>query len=171
MAAGYRLSVPVAHELGQAGTFALRRDVGSFAIGVGGHAAGPLQLARAGTQVRVQRFGLRVEALWGATLTRGRFWLGATAGCTGSARSTQAVGEDGQRPTSDALTWSGNLGPVAELHWQPLRYLGLYLALGADFVLWRTKFAYKDASGVETLDTLSPVEPWATVGLFTRLGR
>jgi hypothetical protein len=24
---------------------------------------------------------------------------------------------------------------------------------------------------VETLDTFSPLEPWATAGLFTRLGR
>jgi hypothetical protein len=170
LAAGYRLSLPIAYELGQAGTFALRRDVASFAIGVGAYAAGPLQLERAGTQVRVQRFGLRFEALWGATLTHTRLWLGAAAGCTGSARSTQEVGGD-QRRTSDALNWSGNLGPLAELHWQPLRYLGLYLALGIDFVLWRTKFAYEDASGVETLDTFSPLEPWATAGLFTRLGR
>jgi hypothetical protein len=170
LAAGYRLSMPIAHELGQAGAFALRRDVGSVAIGVGAYGAGPLRLERAGTRVRVQRFGLRLEALWGATLTHARFWLGAAAGCTGSARSTQAVGGD-QRPTSDALNWSGNLGPLAELHWQPLRYLGLYLALGADFVLWRTKFAYEDANGVETLDTFSAVEPWAAAGLFTRLGR
>lgn len=170
LAAGYRLSMPIAYELGQAGAFALRRDVGSFAIGVGAYAAGPLRLERADTQVRVQRFGLRLEALWGATLTHARLWVGAAAGCTGSARSTQAVADD-QRRAPDALSWSGNLGPLTELHWQPVRYLGLYLSLGVDFVLWRTKFAYESASGVETLDTFSPVEPWAIAGLFTRLGR
>jgi hypothetical protein len=171
LAAGYRLSLPIKDELAHAAALALRRDVGRFALGVAGYAAGPLELERAGTQIRVRRFGLRLEALWGPQIAaRTRLWLGLAGGCTGNARSTRSVGSE-QQPTADELRWSGLLGPQAELHWQPLRYLGLSLALGFDFVLWRTKFAYEDAGGQATLEAFSRIEPWAMAGLFTRFGR
>jgi hypothetical protein len=171
LGAGYRFSVPVVPELVHAGALTLRRDIRAFALGLSGYGAGPLELERDGTEVRVLRFGLRLEALWGALLApQLKFWLGGGAGCTGNARSTRTVASE-QRATEDALSWSGNLGPQIELHWQPLRYLGLALAGGVDIVLWRTKFAYEDAAGQETLELFSRLEPWLLANLYTRFGR
>jgi hypothetical protein len=170
LGAGYRASRPLSRALSHAGTLTLRRDLGSFALGLSGYAAGPLELADADTRVRLRRFGMRGEALRGLALgPRARLWFGAALGCAGTARTTHTVGQE-QRPTANAVSWSGNVGVSGELHWQALPFFGLSLALGVDFVLWRTKFAYEDADGRQPLNALSRFDPWAIAGLFTRFG-
>ena len=171
LGAGYQGSRPLRGALGHAGALTLRLRLGSFAVGVRGYAAGPIDQASENTRIRLLRFGLRAEALWGFALApKTSAWLGAEAGCTANRRNTRSVGP-AQRSTADALTWSGELGLFGELQWQMLPRLGASLGAGLNFVLWPTQFLDQDATGRQRVAALSRYEPWAIAGLFTRFGR
>lgn len=166
----YRPSRPFRSTFAHALALGLRRDLGGFALGASAVGSLPFTIARAGTEIRLNRLQLRLEAqkYWDVRADL-RFALGIAAGVSVDFRSTRKVSEAMVR-TGDATTFSGSFGLLAQLDWLFSERVGLAVGLGADGVPWRTKFVYTDGASGGQVARLSWLDIWALVGFFTRFG-
>jgi hypothetical protein len=166
----YRPSRPFRTSFAHALALGVRRDLGGFALGATALGSLPFTIARADTEIRLNRLQLRLEGhkYWDVRPDL-RLALGIAAGLSVDFRSTRKVAADMVR-TGDTTTFSGSFGLLAQLDWLFSRRVGLTVALGADGVPWRTKFVYTDEGNGGQVARLSWLDIWALVGIFTRFG-
>jgi hypothetical protein len=169
--AAARGSIPVRGHVAPGVVIGLRAPLDWLELGVQASSSLPLVLssARDGIEIELWRHALAAEALATLPLTRHlRLVLGVQAGIVLYARSTGPVALP-LEATGSRLSWNATLGAQAELQWLLARPFGVALALGADGVLPRTRFAYEPADLLaqpREIAALGPVEPWATAGFL-----
>lgn len=166
----YRLSRPLKTTLTHGLGLTARRDLGGFALGLQLSAAFPASLARDSTRISLQRTQLGVDALkqW-QPIERLRIGLGVAARLAFDRRSTERPG-DSLAATAGATSVSAGFGLLLELQWLFARGVGAFVAGGADGVPWRTRFVVREGDTNRPVARLSWLDPWLTVGLFTRFG-
>lgn len=167
---GYRLTRPLKGTLTHGLGLGVRRDLAGFALGLHAAAALPASLSRNGTRITLQRTQLAIDALKQWQLTeRLRLGLGIVARVAFDRRTTELPGES-LLATQAAVHASGAFGLFLELQWLFARGVGGFVAGGADAVPWRTRFVVRDGTEQRSVARLSWLDPWCTVGLFTRFG-
>jgi hypothetical protein len=169
--AAARGSIPIGGHVAPGVAIGLRAPLDWLELGVQASSSLPLLLssARDGIEIELWRHALAAEALATLPLTRRlRLVLGVQAGVVLYARSTGPVALP-LEATGSRFSWNATLGAQVELQWLLARHFGVALALGADAVLPRTRFAYESADVLappREIAALGPVEPWATAGFL-----
>lgn len=171
LAFGYRPDRPFKSAWAHGFALAARRDLGGFALGLAASVALPVTATKADNRISLQRTQLRLEGLkqW-IVVPRVRLALGLAASLALDRRSTERANED-YEATSPSMSPSGSFGLFAEAQFLFVPGVGGFVAGGADAVPWRTKFVVEDGMQQTTVATLSWLDPWVMVGLFTRFGR
>jgi hypothetical protein len=171
LAFGYRPDRPLKSAWAHGFALTARRDLAGFALGLSASASLPVPLARADSRISLSRVQLRLEGLkqWSVS-ERTRLALGLAANLSFNRRSTERAGAD-REATAASTSVSGSFGLFAEAQWLFVPGVGGFVAGGADAVPWRTKFVLDDGDQETRLATLSWLDPWVMVGLFTRFGR
>jgi hypothetical protein len=170
VALAYRPSRPFRTTFAHGLALGLRRDLLGFALGATLLGTLPFRIENAGTELRLTRLQLRLEAQkpWEVRPSL-RLILGLAAGLSVDFRSTEQV-EAPKVRTTDAATLSASFGLIGQLEWLFSTRVGAVLGVGADGVPWRTKFVYRDGAKTGVVARLSWLDVWALVGFFTRFG-
>ncbi len=140
----------------------------SLAAAVEYHPA--VQIASASTSIQVERLMAGLMAgvdLLGRPGAGARFRLGPqlTLAAARYARTTSSVGS-GLAPTSAKATWTPVVTPAISVSVRMTSRVWVSATLGADVLGRKPEFGVEGTGGFETLTTLWPMEPRATLSLL-----